>query len=97
MNNLINMLGLAAKKGDIVVGGKRVLSAVQETQNLYIFMARDLGDNTRKKLTDKARTYQIPCNQTFSEAELSSAIGRAHVKVVAIKDSPLMKHPTFNP
>ncbi|VEU82673.1 L7Ae/L30e/S12e/Gadd45 family ribosomal protein [Acholeplasma hippikon] len=79
-------LGLAYRAKKIILGTDYVVEAMRHGELSLILLASDAGENTKKKISDKAKTYQVEVNDRHSTEELSSAIGKQNVKVVGIKD-----------
>ncbi len=90
MSDPLSLLGLAMRKGDTVFGVKQVIEHIQKTRRTIVFLAKDTGDNTAKKIRDKCNTYNITLYDTYTSDQLSDAIGKENVKVIALKDSSLL-------
>ncbi len=86
----LNIIGLAKRKGDLIVGSKAIIEALQKKEKLMVFLASDAGDNTKKKIKDKTLHYNAVLDQTYSKASLEKAIGKKATSVVAIKHSKLL-------
>ena len=94
-DHILSTLGLAQRAGKLINGEKRILETVSSTQTGLIFLAKDAGDNIKKKIRDKAHTYQIPVIETYDSDTLSSAIGKTNRMVLAVIDKGfvrLLKH-----
>lgn len=85
-NKKLSLLGMAQRSGNTVSGEELVVKAIQNGKAKYIFLAKDIGPSTQKKIENKSKYYQVPVNNEFEFEELSTAIGRAR-KVIAITDS----------
>lgn len=79
-------LGLAYRAKKTVIGTDYVVDAMRKSQVFLVLLASDAGDNTKKKISDKAKTFQVEVNDKYSTEELSNAMGKQNVKVVGIKD-----------
>ncbi|MBN3490693.1 ribosomal L7Ae/L30e/S12e/Gadd45 family protein [Acholeplasma equirhinis] len=82
----LGTLGLAYRAKKVVLGTDEVVKALQKGELHMVLLANDAGPNTKKKISDKTKTYQCVLNENFSSIELSSALGRKEVKVIGIKD-----------
>lgn len=85
----LKSLGLAMRKGDVIVGGKRTLEAIKTEKNITVFMARDTAFNTAKKIRDKTNSYAIKLITSYDGDTLSQAIGKTDVKVLAMKEDAI--------
>lgn len=85
MNNIKNILGLAAisKK---VVSGPQVIDTIRNKEAKLVLVASDASDNTKKKIFDKSKFYQIECFEVFDSDFLSSAIKKNNRVAIAITD-----------
>lgn len=82
---VLNLLGIAMRAGKLVTGEDLVIKSIQKAQAEFIFVAKDASENTRKKLIDKSSFYKVPVDVSFSQIELSSAIGRKRM-VISVAD-----------
>ena len=73
---LLNMLGLARRAGQITAGEGLVLKSIRAHQARVVFLACDAGKSTVKQFINKCQYYQIPLITMFTKAELSQAIGQ---------------------
>ncbi len=89
MDKTLNILGIGMKKGDVIIGAKQVMDALKKQKNLAVFMASDTENNTRKKLIDKTQSYGVYLNQHHSSETLSRAVGKTHIKVLALIEKDL--------
>ncbi len=89
MDDVLKILGLARRKGDVIIGGKLVLDALKKRRDLAVFMASDTAANTRKKIMDKTKTHGVYLNTEYSSKTLSHAIGKESVKVLALIEQDL--------
>ena len=89
-HQLFNLAGLAKRAGKTITGEELVTKAIQNGRVKLIFLANDAASNLTKKMIDKSKFYEVVVCQTFSESELSQAIGQ-HRKVVGIADDGFVK------
>jgi ribosomal protein L7Ae-like RNA K-turn-binding protein len=82
---ILNFLGLVMRAGKIITGESLVIEAIQARKAKLVFLASDSGVSTSKKVTDKAKFYEIEIIDLFTSDELSQAIGKAR-KVLAVSD-----------
>jgi ribosomal protein L7Ae-like RNA K-turn-binding protein len=87
---ILNLLGLATRARMITLGEDFVLKKMQES-NAIVFLASDAGNNIKKKINDKAKTYNITVVSDFSTDEISQAMGKTNRKVVLVQDKGFVK------
>ncbi|NMA05659.1 MAG: hypothetical protein GX931_04735 [Acholeplasmataceae bacterium] len=83
----MNNLGLAYRARKLTYGTTNVIKSIRDGSAKLIIIARDASDNTKKKITDKCKYYDIPFKIEFISAEISNAIGKKNIMVVSILDS----------
>ncbi len=79
-------LGLAYKAKKVIIGTDYVIDAMRQGEVFLILLANDASDNTKKKISDKAKTYQVVVNHEYTSHDLASALGKHDIKVLGIKD-----------
>jgi ribosomal protein L7Ae-like RNA K-turn-binding protein len=93
MNNktkALSLLGMAMRAGKLITGESLTVDDIRREKTRVAFVANDASENTKKKLKDKSAYYSVPCFLSFSEAELSQAIGRTR-KVIGVNDAGFAK------
>jgi ribosomal protein L7Ae-like RNA K-turn-binding protein len=85
-SKVMQLLGLAQRAGQVVVGGEPVLDQLRTRRICFLFLAKDAGANTAKKVRDKCAFYNIAVNESFDRLELGRACGRSSIVVVAVAD-----------
>ena len=91
MNKVLNNLGLCLKAGKLCHGTDSVIEGIRSKKVKYVFLANDAADNTKKKITDKAKFYSVEVNEEFTSLELSNAIGKCGRMVIGITDENFLK------
>lgn len=82
----LKSLGLAYRARKVVVGTELVVDHIKK-KNLYlVFVAADASALTKKKMHDKAKTYQVDVIDIYDSEQLSLAIGKIGIKVIGITD-----------
>ena len=79
-------LGLAQRAGKLITGEELVVKAVRAKQVHLVILAGDASENTRKKLTDKSRTYSVPIRMFADRYRLGQYIGKEQRVVIGVKD-----------
>ncbi len=90
MHSIKNDLGLAtiAKK---IVSGPQVIDVIRSKEAKLVLVASDASENTKKKLFDKAKFYQVECLEVFDTNFLSKAINKNNRVAIAIIDEGFAK------
>ncbi len=91
---LLGALGLCARAGKLTAGVPMICEALRERgakKPLAVFMAADVSDNTRKKLSDKCGYYGVRLVSLGCDSgTLSRAVGKmSAVAAVAVADKQL--------
>ena len=83
---LLSMLSICQKAGKIVSGEFAVEKALQERSALYVIIASDASENTKKKFENKAFYYKVESVIYGEKQQLSHCIGKCNRAVFAILD-----------
>lgn len=83
----LSSLGLCRRAGKLQVGTEAVLLALRKGRAAFVFLASDVSDNTRKKLTSSCAYYKTPLKEAcHTMSELSDALGTTYnVAAVAVE------------
>ncbi len=84
--NLLGLLGLAMRAGQVVSGEEGVLAAVKNQKARLILIAEDASEGTKKKFTDKSSYRDIPHRILLEKEVLGHAIGKKTRAVIGILD-----------
>ena len=91
MHDILKLLGLATRAKKIVSGEDFCIEGIRKNEIKYLFLASNAGVNTTKRITDKAKYYNVTLDTSFTSEELSGAIGKNNRMVIGIKDSGFAK------
>lgn len=83
--NLHN-LGLAYRAKKIILGTDYVVDAMRKKKVWLVILAVDASELTKKKINDKAKTYQVEVLTIATADEISQALGGKNAKVIGIID-----------
>ena len=86
MHDILKLLGLVNRAKKVISGEDFCLEAIRKNEVKYLFLASNAGVNTTKRITDKAKYYNVPLDISFTSEELSGAIGKNNRMVIGIKD-----------
>ena len=85
-NNYLHTLGLAHRAGKCSAGEDTVIKAIQTKKAKLVLLANDIGPQTRKKIIDKCKTYEIPTITVDDRETLGHSIGKSKRVAIAILD-----------
>lgn len=78
------MIGLCRAAGGVTTGFDSVLGEVRKRRAVFVLIADDASDRTRKQLCDKCRYYNVPYFLSDKTAtELSDILGKSSVCTAA--------------
>ncbi|WP_075876223.1 L7Ae/L30e/S12e/Gadd45 family ribosomal protein [Merdibacter massiliensis] len=86
MNKWQNLLGMAMRARRVALGDL-VIKSIQNKSAALVMIAKDCGENQRKKICDKCTFYQIPYVFVESAWMIDEAIGQSNRKTVAVLDA----------
>lgn len=81
------MIGLAQRAGKCSLGEETIVKSIRNKKAKLVLLASDTGLQTRKKITDKCKTYEVPFAIVDDRETLSNAIGKSQRVAVAIVDT----------
>lgn len=84
MNPVTQLLGLAMRAKCVVTGEERVVQSIRAGKAKLVFVAKDGGKRTKKKLFDKANTYGVPLIDHLNRTTLGHAVGKGERVAVAV-------------
>lgn len=84
-------LGLALVANKLAVGTTFSIDAIRKGKAKLVLIANDASENTIKKVTDKAKFYNVLVNLDYDTETLSKPIGKKNIKVISILDEGFMK------
>jgi|SRR5690625_1487904 len=87
----LNLLGLAYRANKCSLGVDKIITDIQQNRAKLILIAKDCSEQTSKRITDKCKTYQIPCLRVVERESLSQAIGQTNRVAVAVLDNGFAK------
>ncbi|WP_317367101.1 ribosomal L7Ae/L30e/S12e/Gadd45 family protein [uncultured Tyzzerella sp.] len=83
---LLSMLSICQKAGKIVSGEFAVEKALQDGSALYVIIANNVSENTKKKFENKSFYYKVDYVIYGEKEVLSHSIGKVNRAVFAILD-----------
>lgn len=81
-----SMLSLCQRAGKLISGEESCLLAIKNNSALFVIIACDASDNTKKKFTDKCKYYNVDCVIIQNKENLSRSIGKYDRAVLAVID-----------
>lgn len=92
MNNkekALNILGIAKRSKNLLIGTDTVVNGMQSGKVKVVILANDSSSNTIDTFNNKCHYYNISLDLSFLSCEISQAIGKENIKVVALCDQGL--------
>ncbi len=86
-NNILSLLGLAAKSRNLVSGEFMTEKAIKEGRAACVVVGTDASDNTKKNFTNMCEFYKVPMITYATKEELGHAIGKQMRASIAITDT----------
>ncbi len=86
-NDALNILGLARKAGKLVLGTTATEHALKRGRVKALIFAKDVAENTKKKLEPWTRNKKIPIFYLSNKQELGRQFNRESVGVLGLLDS----------
>ncbi|MFS0672476.1 L7Ae/L30e/S12e/Gadd45 family ribosomal protein [Ornithinibacillus sp. 179-J 7C1 HS] len=91
-SNYLNIIGIAFRAGKCSTGEETIVKDIQKKRAKLVLIANDVGPQTRKKLTDKCNSYDVPYVIVSDDRDtLSNAIGKSHRVAIAILEEGFAK------
>lgn len=85
-HKLLQLVGLAARSRNLVIGSDAVMDAIKNKNVKLLVLCADAGANATKKFRDKSAFYHIPFAKCLSRDEIGRACGRSQLVVFAVTD-----------
>lgn len=86
-NKYLQLVGLAFRANKCSIGEERIIKDIQQQTAKLVLLAEDIGQQTRKKITDKCKSYNIPYMIVADRYTLAQAIGKENIVAIAIRDT----------
>src|SRR5699024_1176048 len=82
---------LANRAGKCSIGEERIIRDIRHRRAKLVLLANDTGWQTKKKISDKCKSYNIPYIVVDDRQTLSHAIGQTDRVAIAILDNGFAK------
>ncbi len=89
MNRFSDLIGMAYRGRNAVVGRDRVREAIHRRLAVHVFMTVDAGGALVAEMENLCRGEGTPMTRWGTTAEMGRALGRGEVAVVAVTDAGL--------
>ena len=90
-NRVFQMLGIAAKSGNIASGEFSTEKAVKTGHAFLVIVSEEASENTTKMFTNMTDFYEVPMYRFGTKEELGRCIGKEFRASLAITDENLAK------
>ena len=84
-SDVLNLLGLAYRAKKVALGDD-AYTCLTNASVKYLFIASDASAKTKERLYKKIYYYKLAYDDSFSSYDLSNALGKNNIKVIAIID-----------
>lgn len=84
--NYLNLIGISMRAGKCISGIDSIIEKIQNRNVFLVLIANDCSTGTKKKLTDKCQSYQVPFYEVTDRYTLGNAIGKEERVAIAISD-----------
>jgi len=91
MTQVLSLIGLAYRARKCAEGTESIIRQMQLKQVFLLLIAEDISAGSRKKLTDKCTSYNIPYVEVADRKSLGQAIGKQERVAIAILDEGFSK------
>ena len=88
-NRVFQMLGIAAKSGNVVSGEFSTEKAVKTGHAYLVIVSEEASENTNKMFTNMTEFYEVPMYVFGTKEELGRCIGKEFRASLAITDENL--------
>lgn len=92
---VLNLLGLAFKAKKLITGEENVMNALKDTNTKnspkIVFVASDASSRTIDNFSRKCFFYKVEFTNQLSTEEMSGALGKTLVKIIAVTDQGFYK------
>ena len=88
-NRVFQMLGIAAKSGNVVSGEFSTEKAVKTGHAYLVIVSEEASENTNKMFTNMTDFYEVPMYVFGTKEELGRCIGKEFRASLAITDENL--------
>ena len=88
-NKVLQMLGIAAKSGNVASGEFSTEKAVKSGRAYLVIVSEEASANTNKMFTNMTNFYEVPMHIFGTKEELGRCIGKQFRASLAITDENL--------
>ena len=85
------MLGLCKRAGKLSTGEQAVLENVKKGTSSLVIISVDSSDGTRKKITDKCKSYKTNCIIFSDRYTLGKYTNKEYAVTVSVNDTNFAK------
>ncbi len=90
-NKFFRMLGLATRARKLGFGEGAVRDSIRNKSAKMVIVAQDGADNTKKKISDSCKFYQVPYFELGDRYTLGNATGKEFAVVLSVNDDNFAK------
>mgnify|MGYP001953574153 CR=1 FL=1 len=82
----MSIVGLANRARKLISGEELVLKEIRQHRAKLVLLSMDASANTKKRIEDKCRYYEVPIKYVENRYVLGKSIGKEARVVIAILD-----------
>jgi len=90
-HNYLNIVGLAYRARKCTTGEETIVQHIRENKVKLLLLASDVSNQTKKKYTDKCKTFKVPYIEVDDRKTLGNAIGKSERVAIAILEDGFAK------
>lgn len=90
-DNILSLLGIAAKSGSVLSGEFSTEKAVKEGKAYLVIVAEDASENTKKMFRNMTDFYEVPMYLYASKETLGHFIGKEFRASLAVTNEGLAR------
>jgi ribosomal protein L7Ae-like RNA K-turn-binding protein len=91
MTDLLGLLGLGLRAGNLIVGVDAVRAGLQRGRLVLVVLAGDASPRAKERIVRLAQGRGVSCLTGPPAAELGDRLGRPPVMVVGVRDEALAR------
>lgn len=88
---ILNLVGLAYRARKVSLGVDTIVNDIQQKRVHFVLMATDIEKNSKKDLTNKCHSYDVPYGEVANRQLLGKAIGKQARVAIGIVDEGFAK------
>jgi len=88
-DKILSLLGLSYRANKVIIGSDEVIDSIKNTRLQLVFLAQNFSSVAERRIRNDATFHKIDIIDSFTEDEISKALGKTHIKALGISDEGL--------